>query len=105
MRFLSYIYDSSDPAPHVDTVLDLVESFEEEVDLFDVATAGDRKAARREAILEVKEAVRIGSAPDSLFDEHGTLDFSTGVLISEEPTGRRSLHIGTEALETLREER
>lgn len=104
MRVISYVYDSADAAPHVDAVLELIEAREEEVELFDIATATDREAAQREAMLTVKEAIRIGSVPDALFDEDGHLDFSVGALITEETTGRRSLHVGTDAVELLRDE-
>jgi len=104
MRVRSYVYDSADADSHVEAVLDLIESREERVDRVDVAAAEDRADGRREAMLTVKSAVRIGSPPETLFDEDGRPDFSAGALITEEPTGRRSLHVGAEALEVLRGE-
>lgn len=104
MRILSYVYDSSKVTPQVDRILNLIETREEEIDVLDVATANDPEAARREAMLTVKEAVRIGSVPGQLFDENGDPDFSRGALVSEESTGRRSLHVGGEALELLRDD-
>jgi hypothetical protein len=101
MRVRSYVYDSAERGSHVDAVLERVERREESVDCLDVAAAEDRAGARREAMLTVKSAVRIGSPPAALFDEDGRPDFSAGALITEEATGRRSLHVGTAALEAL----
>lgn len=103
MRIASYIYDSADADDHIDLVLDLLEPHEE-VELLDIALAKDREAARREAMLTVKSAVRVGTAPAELFDENGQPDFSAGALIAEKSTGRRSLHVGKEALTILRDE-
>jgi hypothetical protein len=105
MRATSYVYDSSDADTHVNAVLDLLESREEETTLLDVAMVEDGDDTHREAMLTVKSAVRIGSPPEALFDGTGRPDFSPGALITEEATGRRSLHTGTEALETLRAEK
>lgn len=104
MRVRSYVYDSAERGPHVDAVLERVDGREESVDRLDVAAAQDRADARREAMLTVKSAVRIGSPPAALFDEDGRPDFSAGALIAEEATGRRSLYVGADALEALREE-
>jgi hypothetical protein len=98
MRVLSYVYDSAARPCHVDAVLEELASREEAVELVDVA--GD--AARRDAMLTVKGAVRIGSPPDELFDEEGRPDFSAGALVTEAETGRRTLHVGEEALAALR---
>jgi hypothetical protein len=65
---------------------------------------GDPEDRRREAILTVKNAVRIGSLPDELYGEDGTPDFSAGVLITEAETGRRSMHVGREAVEAVESE-
>lgn len=104
MRILSYVYDSSKVTPQVVKTLNLIETSEEEVNVLDIATANDPEAARREAMLTVKEAVRVGSVPGQLFDENGEPDFSRGALVSEESTGRRSLHVGAEALKLLLDE-
>lgn len=104
MRVTSYVYDSSDAGHHVNAVLDVLESREEEITLLDVAMADVGDDTHREAMLTIKNAVRIGSPPETLFDETGHPNFSPGALITEEATGRRSLHTGTDALETLRTE-
>lgn len=102
MRARSYVYDAETAEPHVEAVLDRLAAREETVERLDVAAAEDRRAALREAVLTVREATRIGSNPEGIYDAEGDLDFSAGVLVTEEPTGRRSLHVGTEALEVLR---
>lgn len=99
MRVLSYVYDSAEMAPHVDAVIDELAAREGDVEFVDEAEAGTR-----EAMLTVKEAVRIGSPPDALFDEDGRPDFSTGALVTEAETGRRTLHVGEDALAALRGE-
>lgn len=101
MRVVSYVYDSTRAGPTVAATLDAIASREEAVDLIDVGTGGDREDVRREALLTVKSAVRVGSLPDALFDGDGRFDVSAGVLITEAPTGRRSLHVGREALKAL----
>lgn len=88
---------------HVSKVLSLLEDRSEPVDTLDIAVIEDTQVAHREAILTIKQAIRIGSVPEELFDDDGDPDFSPGVLIAERSTGRRSLHIGGEALEVLQE--
>lgn len=102
MRVLRYIYDSETADPPVQRVLDRIAARDEAVERLDVATADDPAGARREALLAVGEATRIGRKPSGLFDDDGTPDFSAGALITEEPTGRRDLHVGREAVEALR---
>lgn len=102
MRVISFVFDSENTPLHVETVLELISAREEAVNRIDVAAGDNRGDAEREAMLTVKEAVRIGSVPEALFDENGHPDFSVGALVTEETTGRRSLHIGTDALEALR---
>lgn len=102
MRVRSYIYDSDTAAPHVESVLEHLDARDEDVDRLDVGTASDPGNARREAMLTVKGAVRIGSVPSELFDESGSPDFSAGALVTESPTGRRTLHVGSDALDVLR---
>lgn len=52
-------------------------------------------------MLLVGESTRIGSNPEETFDEAGNPDFSMGVLITEQETGRRDLHISEEMLDAL----
>lgn len=106
MRVKEYIYNSETAKPHVQTVLDRIErrGETETADLFDLAAVEDRDDAVREAMLRLRNSVRIGTNPDDIYDEDGDVDFSTGVLVTEEPTGRRTLHVGTDALEALEKE-
>jgi hypothetical protein len=87
----------------VAAVLDALADRPEEPRLLDTA-AGDPNEARREAMLVVRQAVRVGSAPEELFDEDGDPDFAAGALVTEAETGRRSLHVGREALAALADE-
>jgi hypothetical protein len=100
MKVHAFVYDSAAAPAHVETVRQRLQSRDEEVKLVDVAD-GDRADQRRTAILTVKNAVRIGSLPDELFDESGTPEFAAGVLITEAETGRRSMHVGSDALDAL----
>lgn len=102
MRVLAYVYDSADADAHVHAVLDRLQAREESVDLVDVAEAAEDSSGHREAVLTVKRAVRVGSLPEDLFDARGRPDFSAGALVTEAPTGRRSLHVGPAAAEALR---
>jgi hypothetical protein len=101
MRALTYVYDSSNAGEDVPEVLDRLEAREEPVECLDVAAFEDRANALREATLAVKEGVGIGTTPDALFDADGEPNFSPGALITEAETGRRSLHVGTAALDVL----
>jgi hypothetical protein len=101
MRATAYVYDSETAEPHVEAVLAALDAREEDVEIQDVADADDRADARREAMLTVKSAVRIGRSPDGIYGEDGSPDFSAGALITEEETGRRNLHVGREALAAL----
>ncbi|MFB6309239.1 MAG: hypothetical protein ABEH35_07915 [Haloarculaceae archaeon] len=98
MRVVSYVYDSDETPDHVRRVLEALDDRDESFDRVDVSEAGER-----EATLTVKQAVRIGSPPSELFDDDGQPDFSAGALITEAPTGRRSLHVGQAAIEALRD--
>jgi hypothetical protein len=100
MRVVTYIYDSAQQPDHVEQVLDLLGERDESIELLDVA-AGKREERTRDALLTIRSAVRIGGTPDEIYDEDGTPDVSTGALITEAPTGRRTLSLGQEALETL----
>ncbi|MFB6121698.1 MAG: hypothetical protein ABEJ68_11360 [Halobacteriaceae archaeon] len=97
MRVIDFVYDSASAPPHVTAVLDAIETREEDVRILDVS--GD--ASRRDASLAVREAVRIGDYPEELYGDDGTLDFSPGALVTEAPTGRRTLHVGADALDAL----
>ncbi|MGQ3411690.1 hypothetical protein ACT4ML_05450 [Natrinema sp. LN54] len=101
MRVRSYIYDGETAPAHVDAVLERLSDRKESVDRLDVSAAADRDDAVREAMLRVRESVRIGTSPDGIYDEDGNPDFSAGVLIAQEPTGRRSLFVGEVALKAL----
>lgn len=101
MRVISYVYDSADPAEYVDSVLDALADREEDIEYVDIAAAESRADGRREAMLTVKNGVGIGTPPDRLYGEDGRPDLSVGALITEEATGRRSLHVGRDALEAV----
>lgn len=102
MRVLQYVYNSETADPAVDRVLERLEGRDETVEHIDVGTAADPADARREAMLAVGAATRVGRKPSELYDADGRPDFSAGALITEEPTGRRDLHVGEEAVEALR---
>lgn len=104
MQVRSFVFDSENTPPHVESSLDLIAKREEAVSRVDVAEDDLSGDVEREAMLTVKEGVRVGSVPDALFDENGQPDFSVGALVTVETTGRRSLHIGPNALQTLRED-
>jgi len=101
MRALAYVYDSADRPAHVDAVLDRVAERGDDPRLVDVDD-GDREDGRREAALVVRQAVRVGSYPDALYADDGSLTFAPGALVTEAQTGRRTLHVGPDALEALR---
>lgn len=103
MRVRSYLYDAETADDHVETVLERLSDRDESIDYVDVAAADDRDDAVREAMLTVRESVRIGTNPDEIYDEDGNPDFSAGVLVTQAPTGRRRLHLGADALEALDE--
>lgn len=102
MRVRSYIYNSGAAPDHVERVLDLLDEREETVELQDLA-AEDGDDARREAMLTLRESMRIGENPEGIYGEDGTPDFATGVLITENEVGRRDVHVGNDALDVLRE--
>jgi len=101
MRVVTYIYDSRDAPAHVRAVLDHIEAREGTPDVRDIDAADDRADALRDAMLDTRSAVRIGENPDGIYDEAGNPDFSPGVLVTQQPTGRRELHVGREALDAL----
>lgn len=104
VRVRTYVYDGETAAPHVAAVLERLSNRDESIDYLNLAAAGDRDAALREAMLTVRESVRIGTNPDGIYDDEGEPDFSAGVLVTQEPTGRRRLHVGAAALEALADE-
>lgn len=104
MHVLRYLYNSGTADEHVERALDRLADREEAVEYTDVGAADDPDAARREAMLAVGQAVRIGGKPSGVFDEDGDPDFSAGAMIVEAETGRRTLHVGRDALEALRSE-
>lgn len=96
-----YIYNSETGDAHVEAVLDRLADREESIELHDVAAAEQRQDGLRDATLTLRNAVRIGRNPEKIYDADGHPDFSAGVLVTEESTGRRRLHIGEEALAVL----
>ena len=100
MRVRAYLYNSGSAVDHVGTVLERVPE-DGSVDLIDVADGAD---ARREAMFTLRESIRIGENPDAIYDDEGTPEFAPGVLVTEDATGRRSLHVGAEALDALGEQ-
>ena len=103
MRVRSYIYNSGAAPDHVDRVLNLLAGREEAVDIQDIGAAADADDARREAMLALRESMRIGENPAGIYGEDGTPDFAAGVLITEDEVGRRAVHVGSDALDALRE--
>jgi len=97
VRAIDFVYDSAAAPDHVPAVLAALDARDEAVRVLDVS--GD--ATHREASLAVRDAVRIGDYPDALYGDDGTLDFSPGALVTEAQTGRRTLHVGPEALDAL----
>jgi hypothetical protein len=97
VRTLAYLYDGDRTDGTVEAVLDALDG--RDVELLDAGAGPD---AAREATLWVKETTRIGASPEELAGPDG-LTFEPGVLITEAETGRRSMHIGEEALDALGE--
>lgn len=104
MRVVTYIYDSRNAPDHVTEILEHLEARPEQPDIRDIDAAESREAALRDAMLETRNAVRIGENPSGIYDEDGNPDFSAGVLITEAETGRRDLSVGRDALEMLQSE-
>lgn len=100
MRVREYIYNSETTPAHVEATLDALAD-RDDATLLDVA---DGEGALREAMLTLRESVRIGENPDAIYDADGDPDFVTGVLVTEDDTGRRHLHVGPEAVDALAEE-
>lgn len=104
MRILHYIYNSEKADDHVENVLERLKDRSEAIEYNDISAANDRDPAHREALLTIGQAVRIGGKPNDIFDDDGDPDFSAGVLITEDTTGRRELKVGVETLEALQSE-
>lgn len=100
MRVRSYIYNSGVERARVERVLDLLADRPEAAELLDI---GAEDTERREAMLTLRESMRIGQNPEGIYGEDGTPDFATGVLITENEVGRREIHVGSEAVDALRE--
>ncbi len=98
MRVLAYLYDGERADDTVRAVLDALDAREEAAERIDAAAGPD---AEREATLWVKETTRIGASPEELYREEGGMRFAAGVLITEADTGRRSMHVGEDALNEL----
>lgn len=97
MDVLAFIYNSDRTNAAVDQALPRLKDREESIEYID--TGSDD--SEREAMLIVGESTRVGSKPEEIFDDAGNPDFSMGVLITEQETGRRDIHIGDEMLEVL----
>lgn len=100
MEVLTLCHDSERATATGRAVAEAVDARPEEPGVVDLG-GGDRADARREAMLTVGEATRIGTKPDAVFDEDGNPDFSDGVIVTEDERGRRELHVGVDALEAL----
>jgi hypothetical protein len=100
MRVVELLYDSARASETGERVAEHVRARPEDPATIDLGT-GDREDARREAMLSVGAATRIGGKPDALFDEGGDPDFSDGVIVTEDERGRRELHVGEGALAAL----
>lgn len=100
MRVIEFLYDSERASETGERLAERIDSRPDDVETVDLGS-GDRADARREAMLSVGEATRIGTKPDELFDESGDPDFSEGVVITEDERGRRELTIGADALDLL----
>jgi hypothetical protein len=100
MRVLELLWDSERASETGERVAARVRERSEAVETVDLGT-GSRPDARREAMLSVGAATRIGSKPDALFDDSGDPDFSDAAIVTEDERGRRDLHVGEAALDAL----
>jgi hypothetical protein len=100
MRVRAFIYNSEAATEHAERIRELLADREETVDYHDVGS-GDADGARREAMLTLRESMRIGENPEGIYGEDGTPDFATGVLITENEIGRREIHVGGDAVDAL----
>jgi len=102
MRVRTFIYNSAAAGEGVGRVLDLLAERPGDVECLDVGS-GNPDDARREAMLTLRESMRIGENPDGIYGEDGTPEFATGVLITENEVGRRDVHVGSDAVAALEE--
>jgi hypothetical protein len=100
MRVIELLYDSARASDTGQRVAECVRERPESVDTVDLGT-GSRDDARREAMLSVGAATRIGGKPDALFDADGNPDFADAAIVTEDERGRRELHVGESAIEVL----
>jgi len=100
MRVLELLWDSAQASETGERVAARVRERSESVEVIDLGTES-REDARREAMLSVGTATRIGSKPEALFDDSGDPDFSDGAIVTEDERGRRDLHVGEAALDAL----
>jgi hypothetical protein len=103
MRVRSFIYNSAAAEAGVERVLELLEERPADVEYHDVGS-GDTEDARREAMLTLRESMRIGENPGGIYGEDGTPEFATGVLVTENEIGRREIHVGSDALAALEDD-
>lgn len=104
MRVLTYIYNSETTDDRVAWVLEQLDDREETIEYTDIGASDDPDGARREAMLAIGQATRVGKKPSGVFDDDGNPDFSAGAMITEEATGRRALHIGADSVKVLQSE-
>jgi|GEM_PF-1722501 len=102
MRVRAFIHNSGAATAQTERVRELLADREETVEFYDLGT-GDAEDARREAMLTLRESMRIGENPEGIYGEDGTPDFAAGVLITENDIGRREIHVGSDAVDALRE--
>jgi hypothetical protein len=102
MRVRAFIYNSGAATDQAERVRELLADREGAVEFHDLGT-GDPEDARREAMLTLRESMRIGENPEGIYGEDGTPDFAAGVLITETEIGRRDIHVGSDAIDALRE--
>lgn len=101
MRVVTFLTDSERATQTGTRLAELVADRPEDIDVIDLGVADDRDAARREAMLAVGSATRIGTKPEAIFDENGDPDFSDGAVVTVAETGRRTLRTGSDAIEAL----
>jgi hypothetical protein len=100
MEVIELLWDSAEASETGERVATRVRERPETVETVDLGT-GNRADARREAMLSVGAATRIGSKPAALFDDSGDPDFSDAAIVTEDDRGRRELHVGEAALAAL----
>jgi len=100
MRVRAFIYNSGAATERIERLRELLADREESVEFHDLGT-GEAEDARREAMLTLRESMRIGENPAGIYGEDGTPDFAAGVLITENEVGRREIHVGSDAVDVL----